>query len=65
MKKGEDFMSKENLSKIFDNLIDIKELCLGFDNCNYCPLLNSPICKNQKPKDWNVNNPNNPIFKFF
>lgn len=59
------FVSTERLSSIFDTLIEIKELCLGQKECIKCPLCKSPICGKEKPCDWVVNNPNNPIFKFF
>lgn len=59
------FVSSERLSNIFDTLIDIKEFCLEEENCLECPFRKSPICREEKPCDWIVNNPNKPIFKFF
>ena len=58
-------MSIEELSVIFDSLTSIKELCTTNNDCLECPFSNSCICKLYKPKDWILNNPAKPVFKFF
>ena len=58
-------MSTEALSQVFDVLIDIKEFCIGHSNCSDCPFRKSPLCGEQRPCDWIINNPNKPVFKFF
>lgn len=58
-------MSIEELSVIFDSLTSIKELCLTNNNCLGCPFSNSCICRDLKPKEWILNDPMKPVFKFF
>lgn len=58
-------MSTEALSQVFDALIDIKEFCIGYSDCESCPFYKSPLCKEQRPCDWIINNPNKSMFKFF
>lgn len=58
-------MSMEELSSIFESLTTIKEFCLCSKDCSTCPFANSYICKTSKPKDWILNDPTKPAFRFF
>lgn len=59
------FMSTQELIEIFSVLTDIKEFCIGQCHCTGCPFCGSPLCECKKPRDWVVNNPSNPCFRFF
>lgn len=58
-------MSTEELSSIYESLTAIKELCLSTKDCYQCPFSNSCICAKVAPKEWVLNDPLRPIFKFF